>query len=119
MTLYDVLQMSGRGRGVWRLFYDVLPISIFEMETKKVMNITFCYPTLAQERAIQLVVPKAQCVAQVLDQVRDGIRMEDEDIQTVPEFRLFEVADHRYMTDFAASDVVGYISDGAELYAEV
>ncbi|KAI8886518.1 putative ubiquitin-specific processing protease 21 [Backusella circina FSU 941] len=119
LTLHDVLQLSGRSRGVWRLFYEILPISIFEMDNKKVMNITICYPTLAQDRLIQLVVPKAECVSFALEQIREGIREElvDEEVE-VPMFRLYEGYEHRFQRDYQVSDVLGFISDAAELYAE-
>ncbi|KAI9269716.1 cysteine proteinase [Helicostylum pulchrum] len=64
MTLLDISLVIPRSNVNNQLYYDTLPISLSEYETKKLIPVCVCYPSLNQFKHYQVLLPKlANCLS--------------------------------------------------------
>lgn len=112
MQLIDILMLIPRqkdmedNRSLLKLYYDVLPISLSEYESKKLVKLNVCYPTLNQLQFQEFFMPK---LAKISDIYRK--------LDVNQNIRIFQVVNDKVEKVFKGSDIVP--DDESILYAEI
>jgi ubiquitin carboxyl-terminal hydrolase 7 len=98
------------------LFYELLDISIVELETKKLLKVAWLgSTTLKEESTHDLLLPKASHVSEAIDALRAKLSLEGGSKQ----IRMYEVQQCKIMRELAASDLIAHVGDGGVMvYAE-
>lgn len=112
MTLSDILALLPQqkdmddNRVTPRLYYEHLPISLSEYESKKLIKLNFCYPTLNQFQVQEFFMPKLARISDIYSAMHNT--------KTV---RIFQVADNKLVKVFTGTDIVP--DDESDLFAEI
>ncbi|KAI8373084.1 cysteine proteinase [Radiomyces spectabilis] len=120
MTLSDMYQMTLQPNTIKaKLLYDVLDISLAELESKKLVKVTVCSPTLNDTTTMELLLPKQSRMSDLLKAL-DARGANFKTTDATRNVRLFEAMNNRFNTEFKTSDPISQISDSpfAQLYAE-
>lgn len=98
-----------------KLFYEVLDISLAELELKRLVKITICAPTLKDCNPIEVWMPKTGRIGDLLREVKF------ESANGTGRIRVYEAINHRFHREFLSTDSLSQLSDSpsAQLYAEV
>jgi ubiquitin carboxyl-terminal hydrolase 7 len=111
-TLSDILTCipyHNNNNNCYKLYYDVLSISLTEYKSRKLIKLNVCYPTSSDLQYFEFVLPKN---ATILD-------LENE-INMVGSMRIFQVNYGQVYKVFKPTDLLGTIIDEeGDLFAEV
>lgn len=102
-----------------RLFYEVLDISLAELESKRLIKITLCTPTLKDCKSAELWMPKQARISDLLKELEaQGAKFESQ--TGTRSVRVFEAVNNRFHREFLVTDSLSQVSDShnAQLYAE-
>lgn len=97
------------------LFYEILDITVAELEQKRSMKVTFLEPGLKEHLVPDLLVPKTATVGEFLELLKPKVKLAENGSGRL---RLYEVAYSKIMREFSNEDLVKDITDLATLYAE-
>ncbi|GAA5992402.1 hypothetical protein JCM11641_002734 [Rhodosporidiobolus odoratus] len=98
------------------LYYELLDVSIIELETKKSLRITWVGPTNKEEGSFPFLLPKNTSMAEVANEhLRKQVKLQPEGSGTI---RIFEIINGRTQKVFNGSEVVRDVPEATELYAE-
>lgn len=89
-----------------RLYFDLLPISLSEYESKKLIKLNFCSSTLNDIQVLEFYLPKLARTSSIYSEMREHKNI-----------RVFQVVDHKLVKILSGSDVIP--DDGSNLYAEI
>ena len=98
------------------LIYEVLEMSVTELESKKLLKLTFLSEGITKEETFDILVPKAGLVVDMLRGLQKKTGMSDETLQRI---RVFEVQSSRILREYDHDNSVVPILEHAILYAEV
>ncbi|KEI40875.1 uncharacterized protein L969DRAFT_86115 [Mixia osmundae IAM 14324] len=109
-----VLPNMQQNAGQNLLFYELLDISLVELETKKNIKITWMGAHNKEESTHVFLMPKTSSILDMTEQLKTLAKISDE----VKKIRIFEVLGGRKQKVFASGEIIREIHDGTELYAE-
>jgi len=97
------------------LFYELLDISIVELETKKLLKVAWLGSTTSKEESTHdLLLPKVSHVSEAIDALRAKLSLEGS-----KQIRMYEVQQSKIMRELAMSDLIAHVGDGGMMvYAE-
>ncbi|KAL8822613.1 MAG: hypothetical protein Q9191_006654, partial [Dirinaria sp. TL-2023a] len=98
------------------LIYEILEMSVTELESKKVLKVTFLTEGITKEDTYDILVPKNGTIADLLRGLQRKGNMSDALIEHV---RIFEVQGCRIQREFVPEDSVALLMETITLYAEV
>ncbi|CAG8488525.1 10217_t:CDS:10 [Acaulospora colombiana] len=111
-TLSDMLQASYLPSA--QLFYEMLDISIVELETKKFFKVNWLGTTIKDEEIIDVRLPKTSVVDEIIDVIRQKVSLSSPNSK----IRLYEVNNHKIHKEYVGTELVERIADYVTLYAE-
>lgn len=99
-----------------KLFYEVLDISLAELELKRLVKINVCAPTLKDCNPVEVWMPKTGRIGDLLREVKF-----EASANGTGRIRVYEAINHRFHREFLSTDSLSQLSDSpsAQLYAEV
>jgi len=97
------------------LFYELLDISIVELETKKLLKVAWLGTTTSKEESTHdLLLPKASHVSEAIDALRAKLSLEGS-----KQIRMYEVQQFKIIRELVTSDLIAHVGDGGVMiYAE-
>jgi ubiquitin carboxyl-terminal hydrolase 7 len=110
LTLWDIIQTMPNTGDSWRLFFDVLTMSLSEFEKKKLVKLNICYPKLNQVNYTELIVKKNAQLLDINAELQDKLEV------TGQEIRFFTVENHKLKEDLSLNQIV---PEDTLIYAEV
>ena len=121
-TLWNVLRpyphnsYSTSGQREDSLIYEVLEMSVTELESKKSLKVTFLTEGITKEESFDILVPKTGTIADLLRGLQKKTGLSDEYLQRV---HIFEVQSSRIVREYDYESSVVPILEHAILYAEI
>ncbi|KAI4116187.1 MAG: hypothetical protein LQ345_003350 [Seirophora villosa] len=99
-----------------QLFYEVLEMSISELETKRNMRVTWLPEGVMKEEPMDVLAPKNGVVQDLIPLIQKKVDLAEEDASTL---RLFETHQCRISKELDPKTAIVSIPDYAVLYAEL
>ena len=116
-TVAELIQPGYMATNANLLYFELLDVSIIELETKKSLRVTWVGPTNKDEGVHQFLLPKNTSMADVAhDQLRKAVKL-NPDLGS-GQIRLFELVQGRVSKVFTGSKAVRDVPEATELYAE-
>lgn len=114
-TLSEMLQTAYLSPPAHVLFYEMLKISIVELETKKFIKVYWLGNTIKDEEAIELGFPKEAVVNDIIEEIS-----KHEKVTSSPNsrIRLFDVHHNKIQKEYTGTEPIERIQEHATLYAE-
>ncbi|CCF52859.1 hypothetical protein NDA11_006518 [Ustilago hordei] len=98
------------------LYYELLDVSIIELETKRNLKIFWCGINNKEDSVHQFLLPKTASIVEVTDQLAKQVKLTPNGTGKV---RLFEaILNGRQQREFNGVEMIGNIGENAELFAE-
>lgn len=97
------------------LYYEVLDMSLSEMDTKKSLKISWVTEGMSKEDIFEILVPKSGTVRDLHQALQQKAKLDDETAQNV---RIYEVRGNKVYKELVPDDPVAILSEFAGLYAE-
>jgi ubiquitin carboxyl-terminal hydrolase 7 len=98
------------------LFYELLDISIIELETKKSLKVIWTGRSNREETTHSFLLPKTSTFNDVADQLSRTVKLQPGGTGKI---RIFDITNNgRSQRELTASEMIGHLPDPAELYAE-
>lgn len=100
------------------IYYEVLDVSLVDLETKKSFKVNVLHPTLRDETPVDVLVPKTGVGRDLIQAIVAKSKLDTKDLEKI---RVFEVVDGQIVTELSLDQPVDALSVkvGATLYAEV
>lgn len=115
LTVAELIQASYMASNCNLLYYELLDVSIIELETKKSLKITWVDATnKAENVAHSFLLPKNTSVNEVAS---DWLKKDVKLVNAGP-IRIFEIMHGRIQKSFNGAELVRELSDAMELFAE-
>jgi ubiquitin carboxyl-terminal hydrolase 7 len=96
------------------MFYEVLDMSLSELEQRKPIKITWLPDGLSKEEEYTLMIPKNAHVSDLLESLQKKANISDETMQKV---RVYEAHMHKYHKSLPVDYQIMSLSDYTQLYA--
>ncbi|KAG4301231.1 hypothetical protein PCK1_002541 [Pneumocystis canis] len=116
LTLQNILQPAYLQSPLNTLFYEVLEISLSELETKKTLKIGWLPDGVTREELIEVLVPKTGILKDVAQALIQRLNLSSE---LINRFHIFGVHSNRIYKDFDLLYPVNALQDFLLLYAEI
>ncbi|GES93025.1 cysteine proteinase [Rhizophagus clarus] len=113
-TLSEMLQTTYLSPPAYVLFYEMLDISIVELETKKFIKVYWLGNTVKDEEAIDLRLSKNAVVSDVIEEILKKVTLPSPNLR----IRLFEVHHNKIQKEYTGTEPIERISEYVSLYAE-
>ncbi|CAB4444830.1 unnamed protein product [Rhizophagus irregularis] len=114
-TLSEMLQTVYLSPPAYVLFYEMLNISIVELETKKFIKVYWLGNTVKDEEAIDLCLPKNA----IVNDIKKILKNEKMTLSSpYSRIRLFEVHHNKIQKEYTGTEPIERIQEHATLYAE-
>ncbi|KAG9295196.1 hypothetical protein G9A89_006177 [Geosiphon pyriformis] len=113
-TLSEMLLPAYAGPPTNLLFYEMLDISIVELETKKFLKVIWLGNTIKEETTIDVRLPKAAQVNDILEDLLEKVKLSSEN----KKIRLYEVMNNKIQKEFTGNEPIANIQEYVTLYAE-
>lgn len=97
------------------LFYEVMDMSLTELETKKTMRLTWISEGLSKEETHELLVAKNGVVGDLLTELKRKVNIDDE---TIKEARIYSVQNCKIQKELSLDSPVTSILEYYQLIAE-
>ncbi|CAG8473227.1 8493_t:CDS:10 [Acaulospora morrowiae] len=111
-TLSDMLQASYLPSA--QLYYEMLDISIVELETKRFFKVNWLGTTVKDEEIVDVRLPKTSVVDDILEAILQKVSLSTPNSK----IRLYEVVNHKISKEYTGTESVERISEFSTLYAE-
>ncbi|KAF2703011.1 cysteine proteinase [Pleomassaria siparia CBS 279.74] len=98
------------------LFYEVLEMSLKELEQRKAMKITWLPEGITKEEEYTLMIPRTALVSEILEALQKKANLSDEVMQNV---QVYEAHNNKFYKTLAPDFGVMGIQDYLQLYAAV
>ncbi|GAA5890945.1 hypothetical protein JCM8208_003103 [Rhodotorula glutinis] len=116
-TVAELIQPGYMATNTNLLYYELLDVSIIELETKKSLRVTWVGPTNKDDGVHSFLLPKNTSMADVAnDQLRKAVKL-NPDLGS-GQIRLFELHNGRVQKVFTGSEAVRDVPEATELFAE-
>ncbi|KAG4305385.1 hypothetical protein PORY_000941, partial [Pneumocystis oryctolagi] len=116
LTLQNILQPTYLQSPLNTLFYEVLEISLSELETKKVLKVGWLPDGITREELIEVLVSKTGTLKDVVQILIHKLNLSPE---LIDRFHIFGVHSNRIYKDFDLTYPVTALQDFLLLYAEL
>ncbi|GBB88570.1 hypothetical protein RclHR1_01510021 [Rhizophagus clarus] len=113
-TLSDMLQTAYLSPPTHVLFYEMLDISIVELETKKLIRVYWLGNTVKDEQVIDLRLPKNAIANDILGEILKNVIPSSPN----PRIRLFAVHYNKIQKEYTGTEPIERIPEHVSLYAE-
>ncbi|KAI1316281.1 hypothetical protein EDD11_010189 [Mortierella claussenii] len=97
------------------LYYEKLDISIVELESKRLIKVTWLGPTLKDESTHELLLLKTSTMSAVIEALLPKIKPAPEGTQ---QLRTFAVSNGKLVKEFSPADPISSLHDMFNLYVE-
>ncbi|KAL8929473.1 MAG: hypothetical protein Q9208_001142 [Pyrenodesmia sp. 3 TL-2023] len=97
------------------LFYEILEMSITELETKRNMRVTWLPEGIVKEEALDVLAPKNGVVQDLIPLVQRKANLSD---KVVSALRIYETQQYKIIRELDPKVVLASIPDHSALYAE-
>ncbi|CAG8517017.1 2181_t:CDS:10 [Diversispora eburnea] len=114
-TLAEMLQPSYLAPSAYLLFYEMLDISIVELETKKFFKIYWLGTNVKEEKEIiDVRLQKTALVNEIIEAILQKVTL------SIPnnKIRLYEVMNHKIQKEYTGTESIDRIHEFVTLYAE-
>lgn len=99
------------------IYYEVLDVSVADLETKKSLKVNVIYPTLRDETTVHALVPRTGIVRDLVASVCAKAKIDAAEPEHV---RVFETSDGKISAEFSPDQSIDSVNDkSAHIYAEV
>ncbi|KAL8868468.1 MAG: hypothetical protein Q9174_004972, partial [Haloplaca sp. 1 TL-2023] len=98
------------------LYYEVLEMSLSELETKRNVRVTWLPEGVVKEELIDILAPKNGVVQDLIASIQKKVNLSDED---APRLRINETHGCKIVKELSANAAIANISDYSTLYAEL
>ncbi|CAB4447002.1 unnamed protein product [Rhizophagus irregularis] len=115
-TLSEMLQTAYLSPPAYVLFYEMLKISIVELETKKFIKVYWLGNTVKNKEAIELGLPKDTVVNDIIEEISKHEKVTSSSPNS--RIRLFEVHHNKIQKEYTGSEPIERIQEHTTLYAE-
>ncbi|PKC11352.1 putative ubiquitin-specific processing protease 21 [Rhizophagus irregularis] len=115
-TLSEMLQTAYLSPPAHVLFYEMLKISIVELETKKFIKVYWLGNTVKDEEVIELGFPKDAVVNDIIDEISKHEKVTSSSPNS--RIRLFDVHHNKIQKEYTGSEPIERIQEHTTLYAE-
>ncbi|KAL1922777.1 uncharacterized protein VTP21DRAFT_9153 [Calcarisporiella thermophila] len=114
----NLVEMLGPAFGAKNnvLYYEVLEISILELESKRMVSVVWTGKNLKEETTVDVVVEKAGIIADLVREVKT--KLNSEELTSMAEVRVVHVEKCRVRRVFSPLDPIADIPDNALIYVE-
>lgn len=100
------------------LYYELLDISIVELETKRSLRIYWTGAHNKEETVHSFLLPKTSSVHDLCDQLAKVVTLTAEGSKKIRIFEVPHVSGYRQQRDFNGTDMIGNIPESIDLFAE-
>lgn len=97
------------------IFYELLNISIVELETKKSFTVTWTGLNNREEGSYPFLQPKTSTISDIVEQLSKNVQLSPEGSQRI---KIFEIWNGRQQKEYTGVELIGNLADNAELFAE-
>ena len=97
------------------ILYELLDISIVELETKKSFTVTWTGINNREEGSYPFLQTKTSTINDVIDQLQQNISLSPEGSKKI---KVFEIWNGKQQKEFSGLEPIGSLNDNAELFAE-
>ncbi|POG66834.1 ubiquitin carboxyl-terminal hydrolase 5 [Rhizophagus irregularis DAOM 181602=DAOM 197198] len=115
-TLSEMLQTAYLSPPAHVLFYEMLKISIVELETKKFIKVYWLGNTVKNKEAIELGLPKDAVVNDIIEEISKHEKVTSSSPNS--RIRLFKVHHNKIQKEYTGTEPIDRIQEQATLYAE-
>ncbi|KAL8284094.1 hypothetical protein RQP46_004843 [Phenoliferia psychrophenolica] len=116
LTVAELIQPSYMATTMNLLYYELLDVSIIELETKKSLKIVWVGATNKEDGTHSFLLPKNTSMSEVAEShLRKVVKLSPDGSGQI---RIFEVANGRLQKPFSGQELVREVNDSTELYAE-
>ncbi|EWC45003.1 hypothetical protein DRE_06283 [Drechslerella stenobrocha 248] len=98
------------------LYYEILDMSLSELETKKLIKLTWVSEGITKEESVEVLAPKNGVLRDVIDLLQKKVNFSDEDVEKV---HIWEAHNHKFHKSLSHDYAVAGIQDFVSLYGEV
>lgn len=116
LTLQNILQPAYLQSHATALAYEVLDVTLRELEMKKVLKISFLPEGLTKEVSMELLVPKNGNVEDAINLLAAKLQLSANVTQQI---RIYETHSNKYYKEYEMTHPVGSIQEYMVLYAEI
>ncbi|KAG5518673.1 hypothetical protein PMAC_002642 [Pneumocystis sp. 'macacae'] len=116
LTLQNILQPAYLQSPLNTLFYEVLEISLNELETKRILKVGWLPDGITREELVEVLVPKTGTLKDVVQSLILKLNLSQE---LADRFHMFGVHSNRIYKDFDLTYPVTALQDFLLLYAEL
>lgn len=116
LTLQNILQPAYLQSPLNTLFYEVLEMTLSELETKRTLKIGWLPDGVTKEELVEVLVPKTGTLRDVAQALIQKLNLSSE---LIDRFHIFGVHSNRVYKDFDLTCPVTSLQDFLLLYAEV
>ncbi|KAI9807087.1 MAG: hypothetical protein M1825_005804 [Sarcosagium campestre] len=97
------------------LYYEILDLSLSELETKKLLRVFWLSEGISKEEAFDIFVPKSGTMADVIPALRKKINLDETAAEHI---RIYEVHSNKIYKELTESFNVAGVNEYVTLYAE-
>ncbi|KAG0235795.1 hypothetical protein BGX31_004161 [Mortierella sp. GBA43] len=97
------------------LYYEKLSISIVELESKRLIKVTWLGPTLKDESTHEFLLLKTSSMNAVVEALLQKVKPSPEGLQSL---RIFAVMNGKFVREYKATDPISTTNDMLSLYVE-
>lgn len=116
LTVSELIQPSYMSTNNNLLYYELLDVSIIELETKKSLKITWINASNKEDGTHSFLLPKNTTMHEVAQEsLRKNVKLSEEGSGQI---RIFEIHSGRVQKTFSGSEAVRDVQDQIELFAE-
>ncbi|KAI8341471.1 hypothetical protein BC941DRAFT_416983 [Chlamydoabsidia padenii] len=118
LTLGDIEKSNfNTGTFINRLSYEILDISLSELENNRLIKMTWFSPDLSHGTFEEFFLPKTSLISHLLHELeRRGAKFQSE--KGSRKVRVFEALDNKFHHEFKMQEPITNISTSSQLYAE-
>ncbi|RIA93959.1 ubiquitin carboxyl-terminal hydrolase 5 [Glomus cerebriforme] len=110
-TLSEMLQTAYLTPSAHILFYEMLDISIVELETKRFFKVTWLGNTVKEEKILDIRLQKNAVVGEIMEEILKEVTLSSP-------IRLFEVHNYKIQKEYTGNEPIERIQEFVTLYAE-
>ncbi|KAG0139390.1 hypothetical protein CROQUDRAFT_111631 [Cronartium quercuum f. sp. fusiforme G11] len=114
-TVADMIQSSYTNAPSNVLFYELLDISIVEIETKRNVKVTWTGAHNRDEGQHSFLMPKTSSMHDVADKLTSMVKFSE---NSTGKIKLFTIHEGRYQKAFAGGEILRDVTDVEDIYAE-
>ncbi|PKY24462.1 cysteine proteinase [Rhizophagus irregularis] len=113
-TISEMFQTANLTQSAHILFYEMLDVSIVELEAKKFLKVAWLGNTVREKEVIGLCLKKHAIVSELIRKLLRKVILSSQNSK----IRLFEVVNHKIQKEYTETEPIEKIQEFAKLYAE-